>query len=234
MTARLTTAAGKRGFRRHPSERGRRERVEDGGPQEKSSNGRSLGCEQVVHDHVAADPAGDELAAALDEALTEQAAHVKAERRALGHELLARLLAHPQQRRIDERDHAGRAERAREDGDLAEALAGPENGDALDVARRVPMQDLNGAGLHDVEEVAGLALADEGGARCHPDLVELARDAGEVFAGEAREDRRTRDRVDELVHGLGLGVDAENTRVGWAQPDNLQRPRCLDLAHPSA
>ncbi len=34
-----------------------------------------------------------------------------------------------------------------------------------------------------------------------------------------------RDRVDELVHGLGLGVDAENTRVGRAQPDNLRIPR---------
>jgi len=58
-------------------------------------------------------------------------------------------------------------------------------------------------------------------------LVELARDAGEIFAGEAREDRRTRDRVDELVHGLGLGVDAENTRVGRAQPDNLRIPAAL-------
>ena len=36
-----------------------------------------------------------------------------------------------------------------------------------------------------------------------------------------------RDRVDELVHGLGLGVDAENTRVRRVQPENLRVPAAL-------
>ena len=180
-------------------------RREDGRPQEETLGGRSLGLEQIVEHRIAADAAAGELTASLDKPLAEQAADVEAEGRALGDQLLARLLAHSQEGRVDERDDGRRAGSPGEDGDLAEALAGAEDGDALDVARVVPMQDLDGAGLHDVEGITGIGLADDDGPRRDPDLVELARNPRQILAGETREDRRARDRVDELVHGAGLG-----------------------------
>ena len=183
------------------AQRGRCRRREDGRPQEEPLDGRSLGLEQIVEHRVAAHPAARQLTAPLDEPRAEQAANVKAERRALDDELLARPLAQSQERRVDEGDDAGRAGCAGEDGDLAETLTGAENGDALDVARGVAVKDLDGARLHDVEGVPGIGLAEDDGSRRHPDLVELAGDSRQIFARETREDRRAGDRLDEFVHG---------------------------------
>src|SRR4029453_2360552 len=147
-------------------------------------------------------------------------------------QLLARVLAHSQQRRLDEGDDAREVRRSGEERDLAEAFPGAEHGDALDMARGVFLQGLDAAGLHDVDGIAGLGLTDYYGARGHPDLVELPGDTREVLSGEPREDRRPCDRVDEVVHGPDLGADAENTTVERARPENLGR--LLDRPQPWA
>src|SRR5262245_13800 len=183
-------------------ERVRGHRLENRRPQEELSGQGRLTLEQVVEDGVAPDAATDQLAAPLDQTLSEHTTHVQAERRALRDQLLARVLAHSQQRRLDEGDDARGARRSGEEGDLAEAFARAEHGDALDMARGVFLQDLDAAGLHDVEGIAGPGLTNDDGARGHPDLVELAGYTRKVLSRETREDRRPCDRVDEVVHGL--------------------------------
>src|SRR5262249_38040596 len=135
-------------------------------------------------------------------------------------ELLAGLLPQPEKRAIDEGDHARRARRAREERNLAEALAGTEDGEALDLPVHSRVEDFDGAGLDDVESVAGIPVADDRLAGPHAELVELAGHSREILSSQAREDLRPRDGDDEVVqpHSSSCIPPAR----GYAEPNKLE------------